>query len=488
MEREASQTNAPMRDSAMQRVEQRVHGKRAPLPVLESFDGLGVGFTGTNSPALRNPSDNSIAVGPDHIVQTVNSRLAVFTKRGTRYDTTGVVLYGAIATNIVFSGFGGACEQRLSGDAVVRYDQLANRWLFVLPIFSRPPGQPNGDFSMCYAVSEGPDPLGRYHRYEYRRPLFPDYPRPAIWPDGYYVPTSTGDDVIQKHACVAERDSMLVGAPAREQCIIIDGVNFLNNADVDGYVLPPRGAPNPMLAAGGTQLKGDLDDDGIYTWQFHVDWADTSRTRVTGPVKIPVAPYAYMCGGQLTNCVPQPGTDRRLDAQGDKIMTRVVYRNVNGRESIVAQHSVNTTSGQGGVRWYELRIGASRELMLAQQGTLAPDSAWRWMASGAMDRAGNIVFGYSHGSAREFPSQRFAGRVRTDPPGTLGFRETEIVRGEGAQQATIRWQDYTMMAMDPDDCRFWYVGDYFKEGATAYSTRIASTRVRGCTPLPRSPR
>ncbi|MBC7895283.1 MAG: hypothetical protein H7066_07705 [Cytophagaceae bacterium] len=475
-----TQTTGSVQDSPMQRVEQRAHGRRPPLPVLESFDGLGVGFTGTNPPALRNPSDNSLAVGPDHIVQTVNSRLAVFTKRGARFDTTGVVLYGAIATNIVFSGFGGACEQRLSGDAVVRYDQLANRWLFVLPIFSRPPGQPNGDFSMCYAVSEGSDPLGRYHRYEYRRPLFPDYPRPAIWRDGYYVSTSTGDDVIQKHACVAERDSMLVGAPAREQCLIIDGVNFLNNADIDGYALPPKGAPNPMLAAGGTQLKGDVDDDGLYAWKFHVDWADTSRTRVTGPVKLPVAPYAYMCGGQLTNCVPQSGTDRRLDSQGDKIMTRLTYRNVDGRESMVAQHSVNTTSGQGGVRWYELTIGASRELTVAQQGTFAPDTAWRWMASGAMDRVGNIVFGYSYGSAREYPGQRLAGRVSTDPPGTLGFHETQVVRGEGAQRSTLRWQDYTMMAMDPDDCRFWYVGDYFKEGATAYSTRIAATRVAGC--------
>ncbi len=94
---------------------------------------------------------------------------------------------------------------------------------------------------MCYAISAGPDPFGSYYRYEFLRPLFPDYPRPAIWPDGYYVPTSTGDDVIQKHACVVERDKMLKGEPASEQCVIIDGVNFLNNADIDGKRLPPTG-------------------------------------------------------------------------------------------------------------------------------------------------------------------------------------------------------------------------------------------------------
>ena len=106
-----------------------------------------------------------------------------------------------------------------------------------------------------------------------------------------------------------------------------------------------------MLATGGTQLQNDFDDDGIYAWQFHVDWRTPAKTKVTGPVKIAVAPYHYLCNGQLTNCVPQPSTERRLDAQGDKIMARVVYRNVNGRESIVAVHSVNTGAGGGGRYW-----------------------------------------------------------------------------------------------------------------------------------------
>lgn len=477
---------APRSQRTARNVEQRTQGRRTAVPILESFDGLGVGFSGPNSPALRNPSDNSLAVGPDHIVQTVNSRLAVFSKKGKRFERTGDVLYGAVATNLLFYGFGGACERRLSGDAVVRYDQLAERWLFVLPVFSRPPGEPNGPYSMCYAVSEGPNPLGKYYRYEFKRPLFPDYPRPAIWLDGYYVPTSTGDDVIEKHACVVERDSLLRGAPAREICRILPNVNFLNNADIDGYALPPTRAPNILLAAGGTQLKDDLDDDGVYAWNFYVDWRDTGRTRLDGPVKIKVAPYAYLCGGQLTNCVPQPGVDRRLDSQGDKIMTRVVYRRVGGTESIVATHSVATSDSGGGVRWYEFRILTDRSLALAQQGTFAPHDggvpSFRWMASPGIDAAGNVTVGYSFGSAREYAGQRFAGRRRTDPPGVLSYAETTIAKGEAPQRSTLRWQDYTLLAMDPDDCRFWYVGDYLKAGASSYSTRVASWQLPGCQP------
>jgi len=513
-------------------VEQRSQGTRPAAALVESFDGLGAGFEGPHGTAtLRNPSDNSLAVGPNHIFQIVNTRMAIFTKKGRQFPASGKALYGPVPTNTIFKGFGGACEAMNNGDAVARYDQLADRWLVVMPTFRRgavrpdqpkpgrsgdpaqvsvpgqagqpgppvplfsPPAQiaqppqprgpagqpgPQGPYSMCYAISTGPDPFGPYHRYEFLRPLFPDYPRPAVWPDGYYIPTSTGDEVIQKHACVADRAKMLKGEPATEQCVIIDGVNFLNNADLDGKRLPPAGAPNIMMAAGGTQLKKIMEDDGIFVWKFHVDWKNPANTKVIGPEKIAVAPYHYLCDGQLTNCVPQPGTDRRLDAQGDKIMARLVYRRIGDRESVVAVHSINTSVGAGGVRWYEFRINKDRSVKLHQQGTYAPDGLYRWMASPAIDGRGNIGIGYSFGGTPSFAGQRFAGRAADDPPGQLTLRETVLIEGE-ASQNVMRWEDYTQTAVDPsDDCTIWYVGDYLKKGATNYSSRIGAFRMPGC--------
>ena len=518
-------------------VEQTTFGTKPPATIVASFDGLGVGFVGPQGTAnLRNPSDNTIAVGPDHIVQIVNTRMAIFTKKGKLFDTTGKVLYGPGETRNVFKGFGGGCEARNNGDAVARYDQLADRWLILMPIFNRlpvrpddpaapkagdpatasvrgrpgqpgepariyeppppppdttPPGAPrppaqrpprdSGLYAMCYAVSVGTDPFGPYYRYEFVRPLFPDYPRPAVWPDGYYVPTSTGDDVIQKHACVVDRARMLKGEAATEQCVIIDDVNFLNNADLDGKQLPPRGAPNIMMATGGTQLRKDLEDDGIYVWTFRVNWDDPSKTAVVGPKKIAVAPYRYLCDGQLTNCVPQPNTERRLDAQGDKIMARVVYRRIGNRESIVAVHSVNTTAGGGGVRWYEFRLDGRRNVTLHQQGTYAPGGFYRWMASPAIDNRGNIGIGYSFGGSPNFAGQRFAGRLANDPKGVLTLNEAILVEGEAPQTNTLRWEDYTQTAIDPtDDCTIWYVGDYVKKDAPNYTSRIGAFRMPGC--------
>jgi hypothetical protein len=532
---------------AAQSVEQTSPGTKPAARLVASFDGMGVGFEGPQGKYEgRNPSDNSLAVGPDHIVQTVNSRIAIFTKKGKRYAETGRPLYGPVNTNTVFAGLGGPCEARNNGDAVVRYDQLANRWLVTMPIFSRipltevgerpamdkpaPPGQlaqpgqasspgtaaalpsnppippppappqgrgqraagppatppPPGSYAMCYAISTGPDPMGPYYRYAFERPLFPDYPRPAIWTDGYYVPTSSSDNRIsetiatQKHACVVDRARMLKGEPASEQCQVVLNVNFLNNADIDGTATPPPGAPNVMMAAGGTQLDNVFDADTIDTWQFHVDWQTPANTKLVGPEKIKVAPYHYLCNGQLTNCVPQPDTDRGLDAQGDKIMSRVVYRRIGAREAIVAVHSVNAGSG-GGVRWYELVIDKARALSLAQQGTYAPGGFYRWMASPAIDRFGNIGIGYSFGGTPNYAGQRFAGREKSDPPGVLTLKEAVLAEGEASQTNTLRWEDYTTTAIDPsDDCTVWYLGDYVKKGATTYSSRIGAFQMPGC--------
>jgi len=471
-------------------IEQHAQGSRPAAMLIASFDGLGVGFTGPQDPKHRAALDDSLAVGANHIVQVINGAgIAVYTKKGAKYDKTGTVLYGAVPSSTVFAGFGGPCETAHFGDVVVRYDQLADRWLYVMPIFQRIKDRPDEPWSVCYAVSKTPDPLGEYYRYEFRRKLFPDYPRPAIWPDGYYVPTSTGDTVIQKHDCIVDRAKMLKGEAATEQCIVIDGVSFLNNADLDGTALPPRGAPNIMMAAGGAQLNGMSEhddkyfqDDGMYYWKVHVDWQNPANTKAIGPTRIPVAPYHFLCNGQLSNCVPQPGTETRLDSQGDKLMQRLVYRNFGHHQSILAAHSIDSSPGKaGGVRWYEFRINRKGDPVLYQQSTYSPDGFYRWMPSGAMDRRGDIGIGYSFGGPPNFVGQRFAARLAHDPPGQLTLHETVLAVGEGVQQRGNRWEDYTTTVIDPsDDCTFWYIGDYFRKDAPAISTRIGAFQLPGC--------
>ena len=497
-------------------------GTRDGITVVANFDGLGYGFEGPQGTAwLRNPSDNSLAVGHDHIVQLVNTRMAVFTKKGKRFPETGKALYGPAETRNVFKGFGGPCEQLNNGDAVVRYDQFADRWLLMMPTFRRAPlrndsakftgmvrPQPGpaakliippyqredaqpvrptlppdtiGSYCMCYAVSATADPLGAWYRYEFKRELFPDYPRPAIWTDGYYTTTSTGDHLNERHAYVADREKMLRGLPATEQHFILKDVNFVIHADTDGKQLPPIGTPAIMMATGGDQLHGDTDDDGIYLWRHHTDWNNPANSRLEGPQKIRVEPYRYLGGGQLTKAVPQPGTDVRLDAQGDKLMARLVYRRQGNLHRIAGLHSVAVPGG-GGVRWYEFRLSKKGTVNLHQQGTYAPSGSYRWMGSLAIDKYGNIGIGYSYGDSLHFAGQRIAGQTFGAPAGHLDLKEVVLVEGGAAQTSTLRWEDYTQTAIDPsDDHTIWYVGDYLKPGATRYTSRIAGVRLPGPT-------
>src|SRR6185503_3331849 len=119
-------------------VVQTTQGTKAALALLDHFDGI---------PGNGDPSDLSLAVGPNHIVEVVNWQMAVYTKKGAMYPMTGMSL-GTKASNAIFAGFGGRCEGGNAadhGDTVVRYDQLAGRWVFIQPVFASP-------YAMCYAV------------------------------------------------------------------------------------------------------------------------------------------------------------------------------------------------------------------------------------------------------------------------------------------------------------------------------------------------
>jgi hypothetical protein len=71
--------------------------------------------------------------------------------------------------------------------------------------------------------------------------------------------------------------------------------------------------------------------------------------------------------------------------------------------------------------------------------------------------------------------------MAADPLGQLSFHETVLASGQGVQARGNRWTDYATTAMDPsDDCTFWYVGDYFKEGAALLTTKIGGFRLPGC--------
>jgi hypothetical protein len=430
-------------------------------------DGVGQGFSGPQGTFTVNaaPPDTNGAVGATQYVQIVNTAFAVFDKIAKN------VIFGPVAVNTLWAGFGGPCEADNDGDPVVVYDKVANRWVISQFAVTAAP------YFQCVAVSATADATGGYFRYAFGYGnVFPDYPKIGVWPDAYYITFNMFTNVFQgAKVCAYDRVSMLAGLPARQQCFqLSSSFGGLLPADLDGAIAPPAGSPNYMLNRAASSLN---------LWRFRVDWANTANTTLSGPINIPVAAYTAACNGGA--CIPQTGTRQQLDSLADRLMFRLAYRNFGTFESLVATHSVqvgaNKHNSFAAVRWYELRNPGGTPTVF-QQSTFAPDSTFRWMGSIAMDKQGNIALGYSVSSATIHPGIRYTGRLATDAPGTMQA-EASIIEGTGSQLANLnRWGDYSAMTVDPtDDCTFWYTNEYLKANGTFnWSTRIASFKFPGC--------
>ncbi|HEU4835375.1 MAG TPA: hypothetical protein VFS90_13195, partial [Pyrinomonadaceae bacterium] len=84
-------------------------------------------------PAARvAPPDTTGDVGPNHYVQWVNLRYAIYTlTRNASNEISGFNIVPGFPKNgnVVWQGFGGRCQTDNDGDPIVQYDQLADRWI-----------------------------------------------------------------------------------------------------------------------------------------------------------------------------------------------------------------------------------------------------------------------------------------------------------------------------------------------------------------------
>ncbi|WP_194294260.1 hypothetical protein [Streptomyces sp. RB17] len=427
-----------------------------------NFEGIGAG----NYSITGVPPDPNAAVGSSQIVETVNTAYAVYSK-------SGATLLAPTDTSTLWSGFGGSCQSTNDGDAVVRWDTLAGRW--VVTQFANVSSS-SGPYYECVAVSSSSDATGSYYRYSFQYSNFPDYPKLSVWPDAYYVTynmfTASGS-FLNAEACALNRSAMLTGASAAQQCFTTSSsYGGLLGADLDGSTAPPSGEPELMAGRGTTSTT-------LAYWKFHVDWTTTSNSTFTGPSTLTVASYTTACGSSGT-CIPQSGTSTQLDSLSDRLMFRLAYRNFGDHESLVVNHAV-TAGSSVGVRWYELRMSGGNPTVY-QQGTYAPDSTYRWMGSIAEDKVGNIALGYSQSSSSVHPSIRYTGRLAGDTLGTMTQGEVTAITGGGSQTSYSRWGDYTSMSVDPtDDCTFWYTNEYIPaNGNFNWHTRLASFTLPNC--------
>jgi|KBSSwiStaDraftv2_1062776.scaffolds.fasta_scaffold79000_2 hypothetical protein len=452
--------NLPRQSQSNNRPDGALQG--ASGPAVNATDG--VAFDGVPAGGYA-PPDTNMAVGPNHIVQWVNVRFAIYNKSGViqaGYPKPG---------NAFWSGFGGPCETQNSGDPIIQYDARADRWIAAQFTSSLS----GGNYYECFAVSQTGDPNGAYNRYAYAfTDGFPDYPKITVWKNAYFASynmfSSTAGGWKGPRICAYDRAAMLAGTNAVQECF--------NPGSTYGSLLPSDldgGAAFAPPTDTGYFL--DYGNNSLLLWRFTPNFVTPANATLTGPFSMPAASFSPACGGGT--CIPQSGGSN-LDSLADRLMYRLAYRNFGDHESLVVNHSV-TAGTSVGIRWYEIRSPQTTPTIF-QQGTYAPDAAYRWMGSAAMDKSGNIAVGYSTSSSTSVPSIRYTGRQPSDPPGTLQAEQVIITSGGAQTGGLSRWGDYAAMRVDPaDDCTFWFTTEYIpSSGSFNWRTRIQPFKFNSC--------
>jgi len=448
-----------------------------------------VNFDGFTNQLTYTPPDPNGEVGLNHYVAMANVHFAIYSK-------TGTLLYGPVANNTLWAGFGGPCQIENSGDPIVIYDQIADRWMLTQFTSAGP------TYYNCVALSTTADPLGTYYRWAFSTGTnFPDYPKYGIWGDGYYISTrefAGGGSFAGIGAYALNRDEMLIGDPTPDVISFLaapGGTPYnvgdgLLPADLDGMTLPPAGSPEYFMGSMDNGGPYGAPQDALTLWEFHVDWAIPGNSTFILAATLPVAAYdsIFPCSPGSRDCIPQPGTTEKVDilSYRQRPMWRLAYRNFGTYEALVTNQSVEATTGIAGIRWYEVRSPDTSPVVY-QEGTYAPgasDGIHRWMGSIAMDQSGNMALGYSASDGTStFPSSWYTGRLVSDPLGSMPQGEGIFVNGLGSQLSTgSRWGDYTSMTVDPvDDCTFWFINEYYPvTHATAWRLRIGSFSFPTC--------
>ena len=497
-------------DGALQRPDGKRHAAAPTIPApLLTFEGLS-NQDNFNVFGFRvNPPDPSGAVGPNHYVEMINLVFAVYDKQGNK-------LLGPVDTGTLWAGFAVPDCTDPSGDPVVLYDQLEDRWL--LSQFTTRGFSNGGAFYNCVAISQTGDPTGAYYRYAFPTTFggkfyFPDYPKYGVWTDSYLLTSRDFGPTTEYGISVyaLEKQKMIEGDPsARTVHFFLDSAvvplyligDGLLPASIDGEDEPKNGSTAPIIGTMDDNATYGAPFDALNIWELSVSWEKVPVASLSLTTQLPVASFnsTFPCGvvpgsraPSARDCLPEPGvTDgsRYLDilSYRQRPTWRLAYRNFGKYEALVTNQSVQAAPAVAGVRWYEIRRDQSGQFSLFQQGTYSGDSVNRWMGSIAMDGAGNMALGYSVvDGVSVFPGIRYTGRLAGDPPGQMTLGEATIIDGSGVQlTVNSRWGDYTTTNVDPtDDCTFWYVNEYYTlagqlSSLAGWQTRIGSFKLPQC--------
>ena len=388
------------------------------------------------------PPDPSLAVGPNHIVVTVNMAIAF-------YDKDGNEQFSAYLDSTGNPGF---FEELGAGDFTFDpkcfYDPIAGRFV-VLALEQY--GSTESWITM--AVSDDDDPNGIWYKYRTwsvitgdNSTFWVDYPGFGF-DDGYYYVTGnlftlSGWDTGGTLYRVFDKTPMLVGDP-----VVIADVRKGSHWSMQG-AQHHGDAPSAFFISSrnNTQLRIS-----------HID-NPANPTVVSQDVAVP--------DHSSPNYVSNPGGS--LWALDARIMN-TQYRD----GSLWTTHGVLGNGSDSVARWYEIDVSDWPSLppTVIQTGdVMLPFGVSSFFPAIAPNKRGEAAIVVAAASSSQYPSVQILGRQQNDAPGVMGTPTQVAIGNSGADG---RWGDYFDMTVDPNnDIRFWYIGEY--QTGAGWNTYVGS--------------
>jgi hypothetical protein len=437
---------APRRPSARPQIELLEDRTVLSPTILNSFKGIDFNTSaGTPPPDATGfaPPDTVLAVGPNNVMEEVNSAVAIYSKTGTQLSLLPLnTFFKAPASQFIY-------------DPVMTYDNEANR--FVVAALQE---DQNAMTSSIYiAVSNTSDATAGFSdilniNLKETNPAaqWADYPKLGWNADAYVFSFNMftfGNMGSFQHVqlLTIEKSSVLTGNPATVVDFKVDiptSTGYFTMAGATMYGAAP-GAPMYFVVTGNGSNVNVVTMTNVLS-------ATPTFVNTVVPVN------AYSQPPEST----QPGG--MYDAKNDDRILNAVWRN----NELVATHDVGIGT-QGLVRWYEFSTSGTPTLV--QQGNIDPGPGIDTLY-GSISIAPNGTLGmtYMESSSTEFISTYITGQGPADPAGTM---EPGVLVQAGVATYTdftgppYRAGDYSGIGIDPTDGTFWTANEYATAASNA---------------------
>jgi hypothetical protein len=429
-------------------------GPEAAAPVLlTSFPGI---------PATGwFPPDCTLAVGPSHVLASVNATVSIYNKTG-----------GAPVKTVTLSNwFANVISGAKVFDPKALYDQHAGRW--VLLAVALGPGATDSFFLL--SISQSANPLGGWFNYKLNAKLngsgatnnWADYPSLGVDNQAVYITANMfafgGGFQYSKLRIIPKAGSYSGGG--------FTYFDFWNMKNADGSTVFTLQPCHTYGAPGAQYLVNSVYPSATGTQNKLTLWRLTNPTTAPVLVKFTATTSAY----SLPPDAVQKGGGVPLDT-GDVRVLNAVFRGGSVWCALTTAH--NWGGGNiSAIHWFQLNASVGT---LIQQGIYGASGFAYFYPAVAPDSNGNMAIVFSRAGSTEFASIRYSGRKSADPPGTLQG-SAQLIAGVANYQALDssgrnRWGDYAGIGNDPaDTLRTWFYSMYAAVG-NKWATQVGSSK------------